>query len=158
MSGGCLILPIPMPPRGFAAYATKYPSYVLFTHVAMHGHETPPTSTNKWCSPTPPPRQMQQQQPRQNGNNVNTKWSHSNAAAAATTGMGMGVESLQSPVRIRRSAIAHPTGATAAASSAIATGSRRHGQQRGSANRGGGRLLVCMITSLRKFSWLMPSE
>eukprot|EP00903_Cladosiphon_okamuranus_P016344 g15072.t1 len=78
-------------------------------------------------------KQQQQPQPRQNGNS-NAKWPHSTAAAAATatTGMGMGVESLQSPVRIRRSAIAHPTSATAA------TGSKRQGQQRGSTNRGGG--------------------
>ncbi|CAM9320624.1 unnamed protein product [Ectocarpus sp. 12 AP-2014] len=75
------------------------------------------------------------------GGGGGTKWS-----PATSTCTGVGVESLQSPVRIRRSVV--PT-AAAAASSVFGTGSRRlsraaEGQQRqqqhrgGAANRGGG--------------------
>lgn len=100
--------------------------------------------------------QPQQQQPREAGN-ITAKWPHS----ATTTGMGLGVESLQSPVRIRRSAAAHPTAATAAASRAMATGSRRvpkgdgHRQQRGSAIRAGGNVYIyvfcCLIDAVIDF-------
>ncbi|CAN0004340.1 unnamed protein product [Ectocarpus sp. 13 AM-2016] len=85
--------------------------------------------------------QQYQQSRDTGGGGGGTKWS-----PATSTCTGVGVESLQSPVRIRRSVV--PT-AAAAASSVIGTGSRRlsraaEGQQRqhqhrgGAANRGGG--------------------
>ncbi|CAM9583608.1 unnamed protein product, partial [Pylaiella littoralis] len=88
------------------------------------------------------PQQMQvqpQQLPREKGNTTN-KWPHS----TVTTGLGLDVESLKSPVCIRRSSGIHPPAAAAAASCAIAEGSRRvpkgegHRQQRESSTRGGG--------------------